>query len=345
MTEGEIIDLKVGDIIQDIRREVSTVTNTVLPCRQYRVIEIMSSFYTIEPLSEDNVPVQTSAILKHELRQYFKIVTKATDAESRLIKEQRIFKDKKDKIMELMKDSSIEEVKTTETNNKTANTESKTQSLYESMVHNYNAMKNIVQGAETVATLKIKRPEEKMVVSKVADTEESDKKTEEFKNEIMESVKETPIEVEIKDISSLKKGDVVKTLLGSMFYKIGGIYDYGFCIEENTVGGMDFIVSNEIMRNYFKKIVPFTEAVKEKQENRVEHPSHYTWLKELCGIEVIDITRHLNFNVGNCVKYLLRAGRKTEEGISDREKQIEDLKKARFYINDEIEKLSNDEKQ
>lgn len=74
--------------------------------------------------------------------------------------------------------------------------------------------------------------------------------------------------------------------------------------------------------------------------NRVEHPSHYTWLKEKCGIEVIDIVRHLNFNIGNVVKYVLRSGHKTEEGMSDKQKQIEDLQKAAFYINDEIERLS-----
>lgn len=74
--------------------------------------------------------------------------------------------------------------------------------------------------------------------------------------------------------------------------------------------------------------------------NRVEHPSHYTWLKEKCGIEVIDIVRHLNFNIGNVVKYVLRSGHKTEEGMSDKQKQIEDLQKASFYINDEIERLS-----
>lgn len=74
--------------------------------------------------------------------------------------------------------------------------------------------------------------------------------------------------------------------------------------------------------------------------NRVEHPSHYTWLKEKCGIEVIDIVRHLNFNIGNVVKYVLRSGHKTEKGMSDKQKQIEDLQKAAFYINDEIERLS-----
>ena len=70
--------------------------------------------------------------------------------------------------------------------------------------------------------------------------------------------------------------------------------------------------------------------------DKVQHPSHYTWLKELCGIEVIDITRHLDFDLGNAVKYILRAGRKSEEGYSDIDKTIEDLQKAIFYLNDEI---------
>ena len=71
--------------------------------------------------------------------------------------------------------------------------------------------------------------------------------------------------------------------------------------------------------------------------DKVNHPSHYTWLKELCGIEVIDITRHLDFDLGNAVKYILRAGRKSEEGYSKADKTIEDLQKAIFYLNDEIE--------
>ena len=39
-----------------------------------------------------------------------------------------------------------------------------------------------------------------------------------------------------------------------------------------------------------------------KAKDKVNHPSHYTWLKNLCGIEVIDITRHMGFNLGNVVK-------------------------------------------
>ena len=76
-------------------------------------------------------------------------------------------------------------------------------------------------------------------------------------------------------------------------------------------------------------------------KDRVNSPEHYTWLKNLCGIEVIDITRHMNFNLGNVVKYVLRAGHKTEQGLSSKEKKIEDLEKAAYYINDEISRIKN----
>ena len=78
-------------------------------------------------------------------------------------------------------------------------------------------------------------------------------------------------------------------------------------------------------------------------EDKVNHPSHYIWLKELCGIEVIDITRHLDFDLGNAVKYILRSGKKTEQGYDDIEKEIENVQKAIFYINDKI-KLLNDKR-
>lgn len=75
--------------------------------------------------------------------------------------------------------------------------------------------------------------------------------------------------------------------------------------------------------------------------DNVNHPPHYTWLKEKCGIEVIDITRHMDFDLGNAIKYILRAGLKTELGLSNIEKQIEDLEKAIFYIKDKIAQLRN----
>jgi hypothetical protein len=61
----------------------------------------------------------------------------------------------------------------------------------------------------------------------------------------------------------------------------------------------------------------------------VEHPAHYTGF----GIEVIEITEHLNFCRGNAVKYLARAGLKNPET------ELEDLKKARWYIDREIARL------
>lgn len=76
--------------------------------------------------------------------------------------------------------------------------------------------------------------------------------------------------------------------------------------------------------------------------DKVNHPKHYTWLKDKCGVEVIDITRHMDFCLGNAVKYLLRAGHKTEQGYTDREKELEDLRKSIFYINDRINQLTKD---
>jgi hypothetical protein len=60
----------------------------------------------------------------------------------------------------------------------------------------------------------------------------------------------------------------------------------------------------------------------------VNHPPHYTSHKS--GVECIQITEHMNFNLGNCVKYVWRADLKLDA--------IEDLKKARFYLDREIAK-------
>ena len=72
--------------------------------------------------------------------------------------------------------------------------------------------------------------------------------------------------------------------------------------------------------------------VETKQEDDpVNHPKHYT--SHPSGIECIEVTRHMSFNVGNAVKYLWRAGLKGDS--------IEDLRKAIFYIEDEINKREN----
>ena len=71
----------------------------------------------------------------------------------------------------------------------------------------------------------------------------------------------------------------------------------------------------------------------------VNHPAHYTWLKDLCGIEVIDITRHMDFNLGQVLKYILRLGHKEDNNFTYYEKILSDLHKAEYYLKKEIIKI------
>ena len=78
------------------------------------------------------------------------------------------------------------------------------------------------------------------------------------------------------------------------------------------------------------------DKVKEPVENdNINHPSHYTD----GNIEVMDFIedKQLNFARGNVIKYVSRAGKK------DPNKELEDLKKAMWYLNREIERLSKEE--
>jgi len=63
----------------------------------------------------------------------------------------------------------------------------------------------------------------------------------------------------------------------------------------------------------------------------VNHPPHYT--SHPSGVECIDITRHMNFCLGNALKYIWRADLKG--------KGVEDLEKAIFYLKDEIGQRTN----
>lgn len=64
------------------------------------------------------------------------------------------------------------------------------------------------------------------------------------------------------------------------------------------------------------------------KHDAVNHPKHYT--SHPSGVECIDIARHMGFNLGNALKYLWRCDLKHDS-------PVEDLEKAIFYINDEIE--------
>lgn len=67
------------------------------------------------------------------------------------------------------------------------------------------------------------------------------------------------------------------------------------------------------------------------ESDPVKHPAHYT--QHPSGVECITITEHMNFNKGNAVKYIWRAGEKGDE--------VQDLQKAVWYLEREIARLQS----
>ncbi len=76
-----------------------------------------------------------------------------------------------------------------------------------------------------------------------------------------------------------------------------------------------------------------TDSLPEFKHDFVNHPKHYC--DHPSGIECIEITRHHDFAIGNAIKYLWRAG------LKDSDNEIQDLKKAVWYIQDKIAQLEN----
>jgi len=79
------------------------------------------------------------------------------------------------------------------------------------------------------------------------------------------------------------------------------------------------------MKVVYEKIVSLDRG---REEDLVNHPPHYT--SHPSGVECIEVTRHMGFNLGNVLKYVWRADLKG--------KAIEDLEKAQFYLADEIQR-------
>jgi len=71
--------------------------------------------------------------------------------------------------------------------------------------------------------------------------------------------------------------------------------------------------------------------------DNVNHPAHYT--SHPSGVECITIARHYCFSIGSAIKYLWRAGLKEDADKTPREKEIEDLEKAVWFIQDRINEL------
>ena len=76
------------------------------------------------------------------------------------------------------------------------------------------------------------------------------------------------------------------------------------------------------------------EKIRSDTNDTVNHPSHYN--QHPAGIECIDVVEHMNFNLGNAIKYIWRAGLKPGST------SIRDLEKAQWYVNREIQRKKQD---
>lgn len=104
-------------------------------------------------------------------------------------------------------------------------------------------------------------------------------------------------------------------------------YEFG-AVEDDEE---EYCFSKELDRILNGAFVLDSKPTNNTKEDLVNNPSHYN--SDPSGVKCIEITRHRNNNIGNVIKYVWRNGLK--DGNSD----IQDLEKAAWYLNDEIERL------
>lgn len=102
-----------------------------------------------------------------------------------------------------------------------------------------------------------------------------------------------------------------------------------------NVDPVQAIIANAESGNLEKPMMVKATTKKRKEKlftDVVNSPAHYTY----GGIETIDFieAKQLNYHCGNVVKYVSRAGKKGE--------RLEDLRKAQWYLNREIERLEKE---
>ena len=155
-------------------------------------------------------------------------------------------------------------------------------------------------------------------------------------------------DVKVGSFLQIRKADL-EYIAGSEFVESvdpNNIYDSFNIKVVDIVGGWCEIscpgenVSVDVDTDKLSKVSVFANEFTNGKSDQVSHPSHYAWLKDLCGVEPLDICRHLDFNTGNAIKYLLRKD-KVDGNKTKTEKRIEDLRKAVFYIQDEIKFLEH----
>lgn len=89
-----------------------------------------------------------------------------------------------------------------------------------------------------------------------------------------------------------------------------------------------------------RKVTKRSKVVSKKHtSDEVNHPKHYN--NHPSEVECIDIVRYMDFNTGNVIKYLWRAGLKVNNEDSNTAK-LRDMKKALFYLQDEIKLIEEE---
>ena len=100
------------------------------------------------------------------------------------------------------------------------------------------------------------------------------------------------------------------------------------------------IMNANVTDKSVEEVAQQLKSVWNSDDDMVNHPPHYTD----GGIEVIDFikAKNLDFCLGNAVKYISRSGKKTDAGMTDKAKTIQDLEKAIWYCKKEIEWLRSE---
>lgn len=116
-------------------------------------------------------------------------------------------------------------------------------------------------------------------------------------------------------------------------------HDIGGAIKKIKSGYSDLdtpiepYVRSEEETERIRKLMRESRKLQLPEPGPATPPPHYT--SDPSGVEAITVLRHRTYNIGNAMKYLWRAG------IKDHETHVQDLQKAIFYINDEINRLNN----
>lgn len=156
-------------------------------------------------------------------------------------------------------------------------------------------------------------------------------------------------DIKIGSILQIRKVDL-EDITSSVFIEIidpNNIYD-SFAIEVIDMADGVCVISctkrNEsigVDADKLAKVSVFANESANKKTEQVSHPSHYAWLKDLCGVEPIEICKHFDFSVGNALKYIMRKG-KVERNLTEKQQRIQDLEKAIYYLKNEIDLMKND---